>query len=126
MDTNTTSHPTTPEQLMRTFVDRLNARDLDGLLALYEPDAVFEPAPGAIARGVDQIRDALRSFVELEPKMTSEVVQVLEGGGVALVVNEWSMSGRAPDGSPVEQGGRSADVVRRQPEGGWLVVVDKP
>jgi ketosteroid isomerase-like protein len=44
---------------MRCFADRLNAADLDGLVALYEPSAVFEPQPGVVARGHDEIRHAL-------------------------------------------------------------------
>ncbi len=41
----------TPEALMRAFADRLNAGHLDGLVALYEPTAVFEPQPGVVVRG---------------------------------------------------------------------------
>jgi ketosteroid isomerase-like protein len=58
--------------------------------------------------------------------MVAETVEVLRADDVALVVNEWTMTGTAPDGSEVRQGGRSSDVVRRQPSGGWLVLVDKP
>ena len=67
-----------------------------------------------------------RSPLALWPRMVARVVQVLEADDVALVVNEWNLTGIAPDGSEVHQGGRSADVVRRQPDGSWLVLVDKP
>jgi uncharacterized protein (TIGR02246 family) len=116
----------TPEALMRTFAARLNACDLDGLVDLYEPDAVFEPQPGVVVHGQAAVRDALDQLLALGPAITSETVQVLAGGDVALVVNEWAMTGTAPDGTAVRQSGRSADVVRRQPDGRWLVVVDKP
>ena len=116
----------TPEALMRTFSARLNDGDLDGLVALYEPDAAFEPQPGAVVQGHAAIRAALAQLLALRPTMTAETVQVLVGGDVALVANEWSMTGTAPDGTAVRQSGRSADVVRRQPDGRWLVVVDKP
>lgn len=116
----------TPEALMAAFADRLNAGDLDGLVALYEPDAVFEAQPGVVAHGHAAIRDALGQLLTLGPTISAETVQVLTGGDVALVVNEWTMTGTAPDGEAVHQGGRSADVVRRQPDGRWLVVVDKP
>lgn len=125
MATDTTL-PDTPEQLMRTFATRLNDGDLDGLLALYDSDAVFEPTPGTIVRGHDEIRAALETLIQLRPTLTAEVVQILDSGDIALVVNEWSMIGTAPDGTPVHQSGRSADVVRRQAGGGWLVAVDKP
>jgi uncharacterized protein (TIGR02246 family) len=116
----------TPEALMRTFSAHLNGGDLDGLVALYEPDAVFEPQPGVVVHGRAAIRDALGQLLALGPTITAGTVQVLTGGDIALVVNEWSLTGTAPDGTAVRQGGRSADVVRRQPDGRWLVVVDKP
>jgi uncharacterized protein (TIGR02246 family) len=117
---------TTPEALMRAFTDRVHARDLEGLVALYEPAAVFEPRPGVVVEGREAIRHALRDLLALRPVMVAETVEVLQADDVALVVNEWTMTGMAPDGTEVRQGGRSADVVRRQPDGSWLVLVDKP
>jgi uncharacterized protein (TIGR02246 family) len=111
---------------MRAFTDRVHAGDLDGLVALYEPLAVFEPRPGVVVYGRDAIREALAALLALRPRMVARVVQVLEADDVALVVNEWNLTGTAPDGSEVRQGGRSADVVRRQTDGSWLVLVDKP
>jgi uncharacterized protein (TIGR02246 family) len=116
----------TPEALMRTFSARMNGGDLDGLVALYEPDAVFEPQPGVVVHSQAAIRDALGQLLALDPTITADTIQVLTAGDVALVVNVWAMTGTAPDGTAVRQGGRSADVVRRQPDGRWLVVVDKP
>lgn len=124
--TNSAIDTTTPEALMRSFTDRVHAGDLDGLVALYEPAAVFEPQPGVVVEGRDAIRQALAELLALRPTMVAETVQVLRADDVALVINEWTMTGTAPDGTEVRQGGRSADVVRRQPGGAWLVLVDKP
>jgi uncharacterized protein (TIGR02246 family) len=116
----------TPEALMRTFTDRVHARDLDGLVALYETAAVFEPRPGVVVEGRDAIRQALAELLALGPIMAAVTVEVLQADNVALVINEWTMTGTASDGTEVRQGGRSTDVVRRQPGGGWRVLVDKP
>lgn len=116
----------TPEALMPTFSARLNAGDLDGLVALCEPDAVVEPQPGVVVHGQAAIRDVLAHLLALGPTITADTVQLLAAGDIALVVNEWAMTGTAPDGTELREGGRSADVVRRQPDGRWLVVVDKP
>lgn len=124
--TTTAIDTSTPEALMRTFSACVRARDLDALVALYEPEAVFEVQPGVTVQGRDAIRAALRDLLALEPRMTATTVQVLQSGDVALVVNEWSLAGTAPDGGKVHQAGRSADVLRRQPSGGWRVVIDKP
>jgi uncharacterized protein (TIGR02246 family) len=124
--TNAMMDTSTPEALMRAFTERVHARDLDGLVALYEPSAVFEPQPGVVVRGRAAIRQALADLLALRPTMVAKIVQVLEADDVALVVNEWNLTGTGPDGNEVRQGGRSADVVRRQRDGSWLVLVDKP
>jgi uncharacterized protein (TIGR02246 family) len=115
-----------PEALMQAFTDRVHAGDLDGLVALYEPSAVFEPRPGVVVRGRDAIGQALAELLALRPRMVANTVQVLQANDVALVVNEWNLTGTAPDRSEVRRGGRSADVVRRQLDGSWLILVDKP
>jgi ketosteroid isomerase-like protein len=79
-----------------------------------------------VVEGREAIRQALRELLALRPTMVAETVEVLQADDVALVVNEWTMTGTALDGSEVRQGGRSADVARRQPDGSWLVLVDKP
>ncbi len=111
---------------MTTFANRLNAGDLDGLVALYEDVAVFEPGPGILVRGKTAIRRALEGLLTLEPTITSQVEQIMAADDLALVVNRWSLTGTGPDGEEVRRSGSSADVLRRQADGRWLVVVDKP
>jgi hypothetical protein len=45
----TANHPGAqrPEDLTRLFVERTNAADIDGMLDLYEPDAVMAFPPGS-------------------------------------------------------------------------------
>lgn len=124
--TSTELDPTTPEALMRWFADRMNNADLDGLVALYEPSAVFEPQSGVVVQGHAAIRQALRDLLAIGPTITADTVEVLVAGDVALVVNEWVLTGAAPDGTSLRQEGRSTDIVRLQPDGRWLVVIDKP
>ena len=116
----------TPEALMRTFAAHVHRGDLDALMGLYEDDAVFMPEPGVALNTPDEIRAALGAMLSLAPQMVVNPGQVLVAGDVALVQNEWSMTGTAPDGTKVTQGGRSADVVRRQADGTWRVLIDRP
>jgi uncharacterized protein (TIGR02246 family) len=117
---------TTPAAVIDAFADRLADGDLDGALALYEPDATFAPEPGAQVTGHDAIRGALEHFLALRPKLTGDVVKVLEADDVALVVNRWRLTGSGPDGAPVEMAGTSADVMRRGGDGSWRLLVDDP
>jgi ketosteroid isomerase-like protein len=65
-------------------------------------------------------------MLSLAPAMAVTPGQVLISGDIALVQNDWTMTGTAPDGTVVSQGGRSADVVRRAADGSWRVVIDRP
>lgn len=121
------AHPTdTPESLMQTYVAHVHAGELDSLVGLYEADAVFVPEPGVILTTQEEIRAALAAMLSLAPTMVVDPGEVLVAGDVALVQNDWSMTGTAPDGATVTHGGRSADVVRRQADGTWRVLIDRP
>jgi uncharacterized protein (TIGR02246 family) len=115
-----------PEAVIEQFAELLAEGDLEGMLNLYEPDAAFAPQPGESVLGRDEIRAALESFLAVMPRMDGATEKVLEAGDTALVVNRWRLNGTAPDGSPVEMAGTSADVLRRRPDGSWGIVIDDP
>jgi uncharacterized protein (TIGR02246 family) len=114
-----------PEDVIRGFAECLNRRDVDAALELYEPEATFVPEPGTPVIGRERIREALEGFAALKPTLTGEIQGVREGGGVALVLNRWHLDGQGPKG-PVEMSGTSADVLRRQKDGSWRVLIDDP
>jgi ketosteroid isomerase-like protein len=96
-------------------------------LELYEPDALFEPEPGVVAHGHGEIRLALGELARLRPRLDLKGrPAVLIAGEVALVSNDWSLSASLPDGSILRQHGVSADVLRRQNDGSWRVLIDQP
>jgi ketosteroid isomerase-like protein len=106
----------TPEDLTRLFVDRANEGDADGAAALYEPDAVLAYPPGSETVGRDAIRDlfvqmfASRPHFEPEPPLPTIVC-----GDLALTSTP-----------PKDDAGARAQVVRRQPDGTWLRLIDQP
>jgi uncharacterized protein (TIGR02246 family) len=100
--------------------------DVEGALSLYEREAAFVPEPGTTLTGRTAIRAALEGFAALEPKIDGEITKTIEADGIALVVNHWWLAGKAPDGAPVAMKGVSTDVMRRQPDGAWKILVDDP
>ena len=58
--------------------------------------------------------------------MTGEIQKVLEAKGTALVINKWILRGTQPNGTPITMSGQSADVLRRQQDGTWRVLIDDP
>lgn len=114
------------DQLNLAFAERFNARDLDGLLALNAPGAVFVPAPGSPVTGDDAIRGALEQFLGLALPITMAVRHVFVSGNTGLAIADWSIEGTGPDGSPVALAGSTADVAVYDEATGWRYLVDNP
>jgi uncharacterized protein (TIGR02246 family) len=119
--------PTTqPDDMPATFEQAFNTGDINQVLALYETDAVFVPQPGQVVHGLAPIREALHGFLALKLPIRLERKRVLVMGDIALVSSSWKLSGTGPDGSSVDLGGNTTEVIRRQQDGTWGYVIDDP
>jgi uncharacterized protein (TIGR02246 family) len=116
----------TPIETVNQFTDAMNRGDLESALALYEPDAVLVAQPGKQARGTDELRAALGAFIALKPTVQTQAQDAVEVGDIALYVSRWTLQGTDPAGQPVTIGGESADILRRQKDGRWLIALDNP
>lgn len=115
-----------PEELDRLFATLMNAGDLDGLMALYEPQATLTPEPGTVVTGTKAIREALGGFIAAKAQLTLNSKVLAQTGDIALTTSKWDLSGVDADGKPLKLSGQSAEVARRQPDGTWRFVIDTP
>lgn len=115
-----------PENAHRLFEERFNAGDLDGMLALYEGDATFVRGPNDYVSSRAALADGLRGFLDTRGKIRLETRYAVQHGDLALLSNEWTLTGTGEDGKPFTMTGRTVEVVRRQPDGRWLYVIDHP
>ncbi|MBC7963238.1 MAG: SgcJ/EcaC family oxidoreductase [Steroidobacteraceae bacterium] len=115
-----------PEEVDQLFVQAFSAGDLEALVALYEPNAALVPQSGQVITGREAIREALQGFLTLCGEFRQEVKSVVVTGDLALVRSDWGLTGTAPGGCLVNLSGRASEVVRRQPDGSWLYVIDNP
>ncbi len=115
-----------PEELHQRWVDGVNRGDLDGLTALYEPDAAFVVRPGETVAGLAAVRDATNGLLALRPRATLDPLYVVRAGDLALLISRWRLTGTGPDGAAVDIGGQTSDVARRQADGTWRFAIDNP
>lgn len=115
-----------PVDVVNTLVDAINRRDIEAALKCYEAHASIVPQPGQVAQGKDAVRAAIEGFISLKPTIRGISHQLVEAGDIALFCSRWTLTGTTPDGDKTEMSGISSDVLRRQPDGRWLVAVDNP
>jgi ketosteroid isomerase-like protein len=108
-----------PAQVSEQLVALLAQGDVDGIMDLYEEDAVFAEIDG-VSRGAVEIRQAHERFLDSGLTLTLQDSVTFEMGELALVHWSWTVYDR--QGSSVS--GVSAEVLRRQPDGAWKFVLD--
>ena len=113
-----------PEDLHPALAVAFNAGDLDSVLALYDPEAVFVIKPGQVTDGPAQLRAALRRLIELGGHLTIHPHSFVRSGNVVLVLGSFTLSGHRRDGTAFKRESRFADVLRQQPDSRWLLAVD--
>jgi ketosteroid isomerase-like protein len=105
-----------PEDLTRLFVERANSKDAAGIAALYEENAVMAYPPGGQTVGRDAIQARWEKLLPRMPRFEQEEpLPTLVSGDIALTAT-----------APKDEAGARAQVVRRQPDGSWLRLLDQP
>ena len=115
-----------PEDCDRAFAASVKARDLDGVMSLYESDAQYVRRNGAVVIGQSAIREHLQSITNAPTEIEMDVVRVVALNGIALIYNDWTSKTVSEDGQVRESSGKAIEVVRRQPDGRWLFAIDDP
>ena len=116
----------TPAELLNDFFAKFNAGDIEGVLAHYESDAAFVDEPGKVVHGTDAIRESLNNFFAMKPTMTNVKTETILAGDIGTNYTKWNLTGTGPDGEPISMEGVAIDIIRRQPDGGWKMVIDNP
>lgn len=115
---------TRPEDLHTSLADAYNTGDREAMLAFYDPAAVFVIKPGRVTDGPEQLRAALQHLIALRGQLSITPQTFVGTGDVLLVLGTFTLSGRRRDGTPFHRVARFADVLRRHPDGQWLIVID--
>jgi uncharacterized protein (TIGR02246 family) len=116
----------TPEDCDVRFAECVKARDLDGLVALYEGDARYVRRDGTVVVGQAAIRAHLESLTSVGAEIEMNLVNVVAHDGIALIYNDWTLKTAGEDGRARQSSGKAIEVVRRQPDGRWLFAIDDP
>ena len=102
-----------PEDLARLFNERANAGDVEGLVALYEPEAVLA-AGAVVATGHAEIRRFYADLLSRRSEFPSaETLPAIRNVAIALT------------SAPLPNGTVSVETARRQADGSWRWIIDQ-
>jgi uncharacterized protein (TIGR02246 family) len=115
-----------PEHAVELLDRAFNAGDLETLLALYEDAAVVITEPGKSARGMEELRSFFASVIGSGSIVNQLKTQVIEADGVALILSRWTLTAKEGNLDANSRTFVATTVFRRQPDGGWLALIDNP
>lgn len=110
------ANATEPKDVTRLVAERLNAGDAAGVAALYEPYAVLAYPADRLVTGREAIQAMYQQMVDAGVKFAIEApLPTVRFEDLALT------STRSADNTGVR-----VQVLRRQPDGSWLRIIDRP
>ena len=105
-----------PEDIAALFLEYVNAADLEGIVSLFEENAVVVTSPqNTFAKGKKEIKDYFSQMIAHNPRFDHvNHRQPVVNGNIALT------SSRVPNAFV------TVEVARKQPDGSWLWFIDQP
>jgi ketosteroid isomerase-like protein len=116
--------PTKPEDVIPSLVERFNSRNLDAMMELYSPEAVFVANDGRIITDRSEFAALFQRDMNLGVPLKANVRHVFVGGDTAQIILDWSIHGTDAEGKLVHVHGTASDIMRRGEDGVWRYIID--
>ncbi len=109
-----------PEAWGELFQQFMRDGDVEAVLSLYERDAAFANRSGRVRHGHAELRAEFAPLAAMKTDFTFSAKKIVQSGDIALIHNQWRTT------SPRDESGYAIEVLRRQPDGSWLLVIGDP
>jgi uncharacterized protein (TIGR02246 family) len=109
-----------PEEICRLFQQYMAAGDLESLLSIYDPEAVFLNQSGETRKGRQGLKQELAPLAAAKAIFNFDIKQVIQSGDIVLMHTQWTVS------SPEPMSVYAIEVARRQPDGTWCWLIGDP
>lgn len=118
--------PTKPEDFIPSLVERFNSRNLDAMLELYAPEAVFVGMDGSVITDRREFGALFQHDMNLGPLLKMKVRHIFAGKDTAQIVLDWAIDGTDTEGKHVHVHvhGTAADIIRKGADGAWRCIID--
>jgi ketosteroid isomerase-like protein len=97
-----------------------NTGDLATVLSMYDLNGIIVPEPERPVSGREKFEAAVKGILSIKGRMEIKTVYCLQTGDIAVGRSEWSIK----DGNEVKVSAKGVEVMKRQPDGSWKVLID--
>ena len=112
--------PRKAEDAHATLAAAFNTGNVDTVMNMYDVNGIIVPEPGKAVSGRQRFEEAIRSILSIKGKMEIKTVYCLETGDLAVGRSEWNIK----DGDEVKVSAKGIEVMKRQVDGSWKIVID--
>ncbi|MFJ4337092.1 YybH family protein [Streptomyces sp. NPDC088915] len=127
----------TPAELLMILGERIKNKDVEGIIALHEPEAAVVNYDGSLVQGHAAIRAFYIEWFKSDPVLTVNPRQTVTAGGwrtwdgktrdrTASIMGDYTLTQNAADGTRETFTGAFCDTVKEQWDGSWLYLQDNP
>ena len=109
-----------PAEVCKLFQQYMAAGDVEAVLSVYDPQAVFLNQVRHVSRSREELRQELTPLVAAKARFDFTIKQIVEADGIALMHTEWTISGPQP------MKAYAIEVARRQQDGTWRWLIGDP
>lgn len=112
------------EAANRIWVEAYTSGDVEALVAMHAPESVIQSPFGTVHEGLHGAREYYSMNVAAAPKNRSVTItesKLREFGDLIIQNASWEFSAARPDDTPISVSGRSSMVVKRTPEGFYIL-----
>ncbi|NML39670.1 SgcJ/EcaC family oxidoreductase [Chitinophaga sp. G-6-1-13] len=112
--------PKRAEDVHAALAAAFNTGDINTVFTIYDYNGVIVPEPGKVVSGKEQFEEAVKGILAVKGTMEIKTVYCLQTGDVAVGRSEWNIT----DGGEVKISAKGIEVMRRQADGTWKIVID--
>lgn len=112
--------PKRAEDAHATLAEAFNTGNVATVLSMYDFNGIIVPEPGKPVSGKEKFEDAIKAILSIKGKMEIKTVYCLQTGDLAVGRSEWNIT----DGTEVKVSAKGIEVMKRQPDGTWKIVID--
>lgn len=112
--------PQRAEDAHAALAAAFNTGDLSTVMRMYDSTGIIVPEPGKPVTGQTKFEEAVKAILSIKGQMEIRTVYCLQTGNIAVGRSEWSIT----DGEEVKVSAKGIEVMRRQDDGSWKIVID--